>query len=110
MLPGCSDCSAHVNWLTIARVDRWPAPPFFKNTGTATGSPKIEHDYRGRFTATTGQHGMVAADHGRCSDMGLKILQSGGNAVDATVTTALCQGIMNPMSSGLGGGAFILIR
>lgn len=53
---------------------------------------------------------MVAADHGRCSDMGLKILQSGGNAVDATVATALCQGIMNPMSSGLGGGAFILLR
>ena len=86
------------------------ATPPSKRTGTATGSPKIEHDYRGRFTAITGQHGMVAADHGRCSDMGLKILQSGGNAVDATVTTALCQGIMNPMSSGLGGGAFILLR
>lgn len=36
--------------------------------------------------------------------------QMGGNAVDAVVTTALCQGIMNPFSSGVGGGAFIVIH
>lgn len=36
--------------------------------------------------------------------------QQGGNAVDALVTTVLCQGIMNPMSSGIGGGGFILVR
>lgn len=34
----------------------------------------------------------------------------GGNAVDAVVTTALCQGIMNPFSSGVGGGGFIVIH
>lgn len=68
------------------------------------------NDFRGRPRTLSGRKGMVAADHGRCSDMGLQILRSGGNAVDAAVTTTLCQGIMNPAASGLGGGAFILIR
>lgn len=38
------------------------------------------------------------------------MLREGGNAVDAAVTTALCQGVLNPMASGVGGGHFTLIR
>jgi gamma-glutamyltranspeptidase len=56
-------------------------------------------------------NGAVAADHPLCSQMGRSILQdSGGNAVDAAVTVALCLGVANPGSSGLGGGAFMLIH
>ena len=41
---------------------------------------------------------------------GVHVLEQGGNAVDAAVATALCQGIYNPMASGIGGGTFLLIR
>ena len=52
----------------------------------------------------------VAADHPVCSELGLKILEMGGNAVDAAVGVALCLGVANPASSGIGGGAFLLIH
>lgn len=41
---------------------------------------------------------------------GVLILAQQGNAVDAAITTALCQGIMNPAASGLGGGHLMVIR
>jgi gamma-glutamyltranspeptidase len=54
--------------------------------------------------------GMVAADDERCSDIGRDALRAGGNAVDASVATAFCLGVVNPMASGIGGGAFMLLR
>ncbi|XP_078429053.1 glutathione hydrolase 3-like [Wolffia australiana] len=56
------------------------------------------------------EHGVVAADDGRCSAIGVAALRAGGHAVDAAVAAALCLGVVNPMSSGIGGGAFIVVR
>lgn len=55
------------------------------------------------------QKAVVAADDGRCSEIGISILEMGGHAVDATVATALCLGVVNPMSSGIGGGGFMVV-
>ncbi|XP_022730339.1 glutathione hydrolase 3-like [Durio zibethinus] len=56
------------------------------------------------------EQGVVAADDGRCSEIGVLMLKKGGHAVDAAVATALCVGVVNPMASGIGGGAFMIVR
>ena len=55
-------------------------------------------------------NGAVATDQPVCSQVGLSILKDGGNAADSAVATALCLGVVNPASSGIGGGAFILVH
>lgn len=58
----------------------------------------------------TATKGAVASDSATCSSMGVDILAKGGNAVDAAITTALCLGVVSPMSSGIGGGCFIVFH
>lgn len=45
----------------------------------------------------------MAADSSVCSLMGGKILEKGGSAVDAAITSMLCTGIVHAESSGIGG-------
>ncbi|XP_068652339.1 glutathione hydrolase 3-like [Aristolochia californica] len=54
--------------------------------------------------------GVVAADDSRCSAIGVSVLKEGGHAVDAAVATVLCLGVVNSMSSGIGGGGFMVVR
>ncbi|XP_062487375.1 glutathione hydrolase 5 proenzyme isoform X1 [Pezoporus occidentalis] len=54
-------------------------------------------------------HGAVAADTETCSVIGRDILKSGGSAVDAAIAALICTSVMNPQSSGLGGGVVFTI-
>ena len=55
-------------------------------------------------------HGMVVTSQADATRAGVAILEAGGNAVDAAVAAAFALGVTQPFSTGIGGGAFILIR
>jgi gamma-glutamyltranspeptidase / glutathione hydrolase len=53
---------------------------------------------------------MVVSTHFAAAAAGAKILEQGGNAIDAAVGTAFAVGVVQPFSAGVGGGVFALIR
>ena len=59
---------------------------------------------------SAGQKGMVVSTHHAAAAAGAKILEQGGNAIDAAVATAFAVGVAQPFSAGVGGGAFALVR
>ncbi|KAF8629660.1 hypothetical protein AX17_005599 [Amanita inopinata Kibby_2008] len=65
---------------------------------------------RNRAYLVKARHGAVASENKRCSVMGVDVLKNGGNAVDAAISTALCIGVVNMFSSGIGGGGFMTVR
>jgi gamma-glutamyltranspeptidase/glutathione hydrolase len=56
----------------------------------------------------TAKEWMVTAANPTAAEAGAEILRAGGNAIDAMVAVQLVLGLVEPQSSGLGGGAFLV--
>ncbi len=62
-----------------------------------------------RTPVATGSGGAVATISEQASQSALRILNQGGNAVDAAVAAAATLGVTDPFSCGIGGGGFMLV-
>lgn len=62
-----------------------------------------------RRLAAFGSRGMVATSQALGAQVGMQILQQGGNAVDAAIATAAALTVVEPTSNGLGSDAFAIV-
>jgi len=67
-------------------------------------------DYEERFLPVVARQGMVVGTEKLASEVGLRILQQGGNAVDAAVATGFALAVTYPRAGNIGGGGFMLIH
>jgi gamma-glutamyltranspeptidase/glutathione hydrolase len=56
------------------------------------------------------RHGMVVAMEATAADVGVAVLQQGGNAVDAAVAVGFAMAVTHPYAGNLGGGGYMLIH
>lgn len=59
---------------------------------------------------TAAQHGMVVSEQKIASQIGVDILRSGGNAIDAAVAVGYALAVVNPCCGNIGGGGFMTIH
>ena len=73
----------------------------YGSSAVADGHPKFPNSVHGTVH-------MVSAANPLASQAGLDILEAGGTAMDAAVAVQLVLNLVEPESSGIGGGAFLL--
>jgi len=66
-------------------------------------------DYPSPFHPTIGNSGMVVSQNQASSNIGVEILNMGGNAIDAAVAVGFSLAITLPRAGNLGGGGFMLV-
>jgi gamma-glutamyltranspeptidase/glutathione hydrolase len=62
-----------------------------------------------QVTETVAKTRMIAAANPHAAKAGLDMMRAGGSAVDAAIATQMVLGLVEPESSGIGGGAFMLV-
>jgi len=56
------------------------------------------------------KHGMVVTRERHATEAGIKVLEAGGNAIDAAVAVGFALAVTHPSAGNIGGGGFMLVR
>ena len=91
--------------LEMQPCEHSPRPPF---CNAARGARAEGWPAQSR-SEVMAQHGMVVTSQPLAAQVGLQILQRGGNAIDAAVATVAALNVMEPMMVGMGGDLFAVI-
>ncbi|MCL0029110.1 gamma-glutamyltransferase [Dehalococcoidia bacterium] len=72
-----------------------------------TNTPTIANITKTEARST---HGMVATKDIHSTEAGLEMLEQNGNAIDAAVAACFAVGVVEPASSGIGGGGYLVFE
>ena len=72
-------------------------------------APAMAQDRTQARSMVISKGGIVASESPLASQAGVRILESGGNAVDAAIATNAMMGVVEPMMNGIGGDLFAIV-
>jgi gamma-glutamyltranspeptidase / glutathione hydrolase len=74
----------------------------------ASGAPQAASGFRAGLTVTSAEQHMAASANPLATEAGREMLRTGGSAIDAAIAIQMVLTLVEPQSSGIGGGAMML--
>ncbi|HMN77650.1 MAG TPA: gamma-glutamyltransferase family protein [Burkholderiaceae bacterium] len=94
--------------LLLAGCAQPPGAADAADASTSADRPEIATAIRAK-PGWRFEHQAIVAAHPLAADAGAQILLAGGSALDAVIAAQLVLGLVEPQSSGIGGGAFLML-
>lgn len=111
-LAACSSTQPPAASAPPAPVAAAPAPaaaPITQSNAAQAASAAYDFDMD-VFHPVVARNGMVSSEQELASRIGLQILKSGGNAVDAAVAMGFALAVALPNAGNIGGGGFMIVH
>ena len=96
--------------LGMAATGISPARAAISNLALDTTAPPTTLAQLAAAKPVIARHAMVVTDQHLATEVGLRILKEGGNAVDAAVAVGYALAVVNPCCGNIGGGGFMVIH
>ncbi|HET7469229.1 MAG TPA: gamma-glutamyltransferase, partial [Gemmatimonadales bacterium] len=81
-----------------------------RSGGLSHPAPTSTWELAGKAVAVTAPHAMVTTGHPLATEVGRRVLEQGGNAIDAAVAVGFALTAVLPAAGNIGGGGFIVYR
>jgi gamma-glutamyltranspeptidase/glutathione hydrolase len=94
---------------TMGKITRQAVFLYLSIAVTIAGQRVDAQDRSQARSMVVSRNGIVAAESPLAAQAGVRILERGGNAVDAAIATNAMMGVVEPMMNGIGGDLFAIV-